>query len=414
MTISTSPRSIEARYVLLTRIPLFKDNQGKLYTDRLWSIDLLEHLNYIPRLRLCCPVNDIADAPADIVLLEPFSLDRVTPLREDKGWLSVAANIVPNFVRVLQAVKKTDIAHGGLAGWAFPLDYYLLALKPFLSFQWITVMESSFWMKHTAVRNGLRQWLGHHLHLALVRRCLKAADIRIFTQDWYRDHMLGGDTRNTLINEASWVGEKDVLQFASLKAQQLLKSGPVKLLMPVRLIGDKGVQTLLDAVTEIEHNYLKKPGSWPIIIDIIGSGPMESEVRRFLKGHTGRAVQMSLLEPVEYGPAFFALLSRYDAIIVANLKEEQPRIIYDAFSQGIPCIASRTSGILQIVKEPENAMLFSPGSAGELAERLREASQAREKLAGMGEKALAFASDRTHQAMHRTRANFLLETLRLP
>ncbi len=53
-----------------------------------------------------------------------------------------------------------------------------------------------------------------------------------------------------------------------------------------------------------------------------------------LKAHS---VRVSLLEPVSYG-TFLNLLRGFDAILVPSLSDEQPRPIFDAFSQAVPVL----------------------------------------------------------------------------
>lgn len=403
--------NIDEVYTLFSRIPLLIDENEIIYADDLWALDLKEHFAYIRDLRLCCPLRSVKTAPAGWTPIAELSPDRISRLREDHGWLAVLANLIPNFFATARAAKHTKIAHGGCAGWPFPLDYYLLFLKPFFGFKWIVVMESSFWLQPFGSRPTLRQRVSHRCNLFFSRACLRLADARIFTQAGYRSLMLGDDISRTLINEAVWVNEEDILSEDALTVRMQDRSGPVRILVPTRLIAEKGIRTILDAIALAEA-HLTKSGVFPaLIIDVIGAGAMEDEVRAFIAGHRGQAIKLSFLDPVPYGPAFFSLLGAYEAIIVANLTEEQPRIIYDAFSQGLPCIASRTTGVTQIAEDGRTSWLFAPGSAEDLAERLVQAANDRQGLAVMGARALSFVRDYTHRAMHKKRARFLADCL---
>lgn len=392
---------------------MFIDPEGLVYSTELWGHDLKEHLLYIDDLRLCSPVVRGITPPEDWVVIPGLHADKVYALREDRGLVSVVINLLPNFLVVAKAASKTKIAHCGLAGWAFPLSYYLLLIRPFQRFKWIVAMESSFWMKPVGKRASLRVSLRHHVNLPLARACMREADIRIFTQSWYRDLLLQGNIHNTLVNEAVWVKEADVLSTADFEVRTTAAAGPTMLLFPSRLVAEKGVGTLLAAITELDRQIAKQTAFSEVVIDVIGSGPMEEDVRAFIAQRSEGPVKVSFLDPVPYDAGFFELLSRYDAIIVTNLMEEQPRIIYDGFSQGVPCIASRTSGVVQVVTDGETGVLFAPGSHSELADCLIKAATDRSALIEMGRRAINVARSRTHEGMHRDRAKFLAEMLDL-
>ncbi|MCQ6497982.1 glycosyltransferase family 4 protein, partial [Vibrio parahaemolyticus] len=87
-----------------------------------------------------------------------------------------------------------------------------------------------------------------------------------------------------------------------------------------------------------------------------GMGPLADECRRFAQAHKGR-IQVRFLDPVPYGAPFFELLRSYHGMVLANRQDEQPRVIFDAFSQAVPVIATRTRGICDIVTE-DTALLY--------------------------------------------------------
>jgi glycosyltransferase involved in cell wall biosynthesis len=73
---------------------------------------------------------------------------------------------------------------------------------------------------------------------------------------------------------------------------------------------------------------------------------MRSACERF----AGRSkFPISSLGEVRYGPDFFRLVRRFDAVLVPSVSDEQPRIIFDAFSQAVPVIGSDAGNIREIV-----------------------------------------------------------------
>jgi glycosyltransferase involved in cell wall biosynthesis len=83
----------------------------------------------------------------------------------------------------------------------------------------------------------------------------------------------------------------------------------------------------------------------------------------------------------EVGPYLHAV----DAIVVPSTAYESlPLVVLEAMAAGKPVIASRLSGIPEAVVDGATGRLFEPGSVGELAALLREASADREALARLG------------------------------
>jgi len=400
----------DLRYTIFNRIPLYRRADGRLLTDLLWAHDLEAHLDYLPGLHLCCPVRD-ADAADTTEPLVEIGLDpsRVYPLRHNIGWASVARNLLPGFVTVIRAARESDVVHSGGAGWPFPLSFYLLLIRPFVRFKWVMLIESSFWRLEPGETGSLRQRIAHYSHAALLPLCLKAADARIFTQSEYRRSLFGG-TEATLVYPAVWVDSEHLETDGGLAARQAAaRSRPPRVIFPARLVLEKGVDTVMAAVRKLGDS-IPAPAGPVLEFDIMGDGDMAAACRAFAGDHG--SVRVSFVEPVKYGPEFFARLRKYDALVVANRKAEQPRIVFDAFSQCLPVIGSRTPGILDIVTE-ETSVLFEPGNAEELAASLKGLIEDPEAFAARGRAALALTRKYTHREMHRVREEFLRETLGL-
>ncbi|SDX20498.1 glycosyltransferase family 4 protein [Roseicitreum antarcticum] len=399
---------IDARYTLFSHIPLYADPDGALHTNRLWEKDLSLHIGYLPNLRLCCPVLPRTQVPhptdAD-TRIDGLSPERVVALRPNQGWGAVLANIMPNLRIIRRALRDSDIAHSSGVGWPFPLSYYLLALRRSGAFEWVMVIESSDWMIPQGQRGTLRARLGQRLHGRLIRACLRASDARIFTQAWYRDTLLGHE-RATLIAPAIWLDAESILPESALTPRA---PGPLRVICPTRLIAEKGLHTVMQALSV----YAGTPGAPPLHLDIMGEGPMAQELARFAKSLYLAAgpARLRLIPPLPYGPAFFEALRGYDTALIASEKEEQPRIVFDAFSQGLPCIASRTHGNLSVIDQDRTGTFFTPGDPADLAAVLARLARDPAALSDLRPGVLAEVALKTHEHMHRTRAAFLKRVL---
>lgn len=401
---------INARYTLFSHIPLFKDPQGQFHTNQLWEKDLALHAGYLPRLNLCCPVLPLADLsnPADAdTPVDCVTADQIIALAEGRGWRSALSNIIPNYRTTRRALQDCDIAHSSGVGWPFPLSYYVLMQRRRHAFQWVMVIESSDWMLPEGQRPNLRARIGETLHGRLIRACLRMADARIFTQAWYRDNLLGHD-ENCLIAPAIW------LDAATIRAAKDLPPrlpGPLRVIFPSRLIPQKGVRTVMQAL-EI---YQQEPDAPALQLDVMGEGLLAGALTEFIarRSATPSTVQLRLIPPLRYGAPFLSALRQYDAVLIASEKEEQPRIAFDAFSQGLPCIASRTHGNQSVIDAPHTGTFFAPGDAAELASTLAQCAADPDALAALRPKVLDRIAQNTHAQMHRTREAFLHQVLNL-
>ncbi|MGD0961442.1 MAG: glycosyltransferase family 4 protein [Methylomonas sp.] len=391
---------ITKSYTNFISINIVKTSSGQIYCDELWAKDLKLHLDYISDFRLCCPVVHSEDI-AGLVDISDYDIKYIYELKKDFGLISVLKNLLPNLLVIMKALKETQIAHSGCAGWAFPLSFYIFILRPFFSFQWVVVMESSFWMLNEHEKPTLRKLIEHYVHKIILTQCLKLADARIFTQSFYRKDFLNGETNRTLINPAIWVDQQYILSPEKV-GQRFLerKNKTPEIVFPARLIADKGVFVLFDAI-----NLLKNTGI-VVNITIIGEGELEEDCKEFVKGDFGN-VKVFYHPPVRYGTEFFNLLCNYNLVLVLNLKEEQPRIIFDAFSQGLGIIGFNTSGILDISVHGENALICERANVDSLVKAITYLVENPDNLSRMGLNALAYMKGKTHLQMHKDRELFL-------
>lgn len=292
-------------------------------------------------------------------------------------------------------------------GWPFPLSYYVLMQRRKRAFQWVMVVESSDWMIPKGQRPNLRARIGETLHGRLIRACLRAADARIFTQAWYRDILLGHD-ENCLIAPAIWLDAATIRAAKDLPPRQ---PGPLRVIFPSRLIPQKGVQTVMQALAI----YQQRSDAPRLQLDFMGEGPLAGALTEFIArcGTQRSNTMVRLLPPLPYGVPFLTALRLYDAVLIASEKEEQPRIAFDAFSQGLPCIASRTHGNRSVIDAPHTGAFFAPADAEELATVLIQLAADPTVLTDLRPNVLAQVAQNTHAQMHRTREAFLHQVLNL-
>jgi glycosyltransferase involved in cell wall biosynthesis len=77
-------------------------------------------------------------------------------------------------------------------------------------------------------------------------------------------------------------------------------------------------------------------------------------------------------------------------LILPSLRcDAVPRVLVEAFANGLPVIASRVGVLAELVEPGRSGLLFEPGSARDLARRMTWAEAFPEKMRQMGECAKA-------------------------
>lgn len=138
-----------------------------------------------------------------------------------------------------------------------------------------------------------------------------------------------------------------------------------------RLTAENGVGTLLEALDLF-------PGAR---IDVIGAGPEQARLGAHPHVRVLGRLPTNELHARMRGAAY---------LVMPSLSyEPQPRALAQAFACGLPVIASRISTLAELIEPGRNGLLFDPGSARDLAQRLAWAEAFPEKMRQMGECALA-------------------------
>ncbi|MEC4721960.1 glycosyltransferase family 4 protein [Noviherbaspirillum sp. CPCC 100848] len=133
-----------------------------------------------------------------------------------------------------------------------------------------------------------------------------------------------------------------------------------------RLSSEKGLDVLAQAVR-------LAPSA---AVDVIGSGPLEALAR---DAFGDRLLGFRPLDDImaRMGTAEFMVLP-------SICYENSPRTIVEAFSCGLPVIASRLGALIDIVRDGETGLLFNPGDPADLAAKMSWAAANPEQMKRMG------------------------------
>jgi glycosyltransferase involved in cell wall biosynthesis len=406
------PSPIERAYLLVMMIPFCVDDAGDVWLERGWHRDFVRHLTYIRRLTLVAPAYRLSEAKGqDLVRVDvpPSVTLRFVSLPKQESMLSALAAL-PRTASVLwDAVKSAEIVHSGIVGWPYPVGWIANAAALLQRRSLMIVVESAPWrLSDDPADHGWRDRMRASVMEVAARWFVNRATISFFTQPSYQTSLLTRTSRPGFVVPASWIDEGDVLSSASAAEAWRTKrerGEDARFLFAGRLMREKGLEVLLDAVERLRQKRI------PLDLDIIGEGPLRARCTE--SATAGGSVRVRVLDPVPYGPAFFELVRRYHAVVVPSLSDEQPRIVFDAFSQAVPVISSDTDGLRPHVLAERTGWVVSRGDVSLLADALAAGASSPDRLERLGLEALEYARGSTHAKMHSDRRRLLSENLGL-
>jgi glycosyltransferase involved in cell wall biosynthesis len=171
-----------------------------------------------------------------------------------------------------------------------------------------------------------------------------------------------------------------------------------------RLLRGKGLETLLEAVAQ-----LARRDESDLRLVLVGSGEgqalsIEDDLRRRagesdLAGRVIFAGRLDRVEDALRAADLFAFPSVFEGLGIS---------LVEAAACGLPAVASRTGGIVDVVEDARSGLLVSPGDPAALAEGLRALAADADRRAAMGREArrVAVARFDERDAVDRYRALF--------
>lgn len=392
-----TPVPIDRAYLLVVNIPHYVDDDGGVSLERTWHVDVMEHLRYLPLLRVASPRRRVGDARGQDLVAFSGPADTFVALPPQDSWMAAVLSVPRTIWTLWWAVEWAEIVHCAVAGWPYPLGWIAAPLTRLRHRQLVVLVESAPWRS------------GGHVVLRRVSEVLagvvcRAADLALFTQPSYRDVLHPHGRGPAYVTPATWIHADDVVSDVEADAAwQRKRREPVRLLFAGRLVADKGVDVLLEALAHIDADGGR------LQVDFIGVGEREATVEAAAARFTHVVVRH--LAPVHYGTPFFALEDHYHAVVVPTLTDEQPRILFDAAARAIPVIASATAGNVPHVEDGDTGILTEPGDVLALVEALRGPGSDAAALEVLGKNALQKARGATHTAMHARRSHLIAEHL---
>ncbi len=192
--------------------------------------------------------------------------------------------------------------------------------------------------------------------------------------------------------------------FSSVEhAREAVPGHPLRLLVAGRLVPDKGIETAIEALAVLARDR----GRTDCVLTIAGGGEeAHASALRRLANALGVHGRVHFTGAVSHGemPLLYA---EHDVLVFPSTWGEPfGRVMVEAMAAGLPVLAAAVGGVVEIVEDGRTGLVFEPGNARDLADRiLRVADDAdlRARLAASGRAhALAiFDSSRMTESIER-------------
>lgn len=399
---------ITKRYLLVLSLECYCDEKGSRYLDQLWYKDLIEHFRYLKNFTLASPCAK-QEPPEDTIAVDNdplFSGVNFINLPSPKSFAQAIMSVPTTALLLWKAIGQADIVHSSVAGWPIPLGWLVTPIVKLRKKPYVLIVESAFWRLQPGIPATIPARLRAYISEVLNRWCVNNADLSVFTHEEYQNSLLTkGEERGHIIN-ASWIDEENIITHADATEIWHKKVSPstqeLKILFAGRLIASKGVLILLEAMRLLDEENI------PVKLDILGQGELFSECEKASKS-LKKSVNIRMRGTVSYGREFLQLLQKYHAVVVPSLSDEQPRIVYDAYSQAVPLLASDTDGLRDCIQHGKTGMLTRSSDPVALADLFKWSLQNMKQLESMGMTTLEIAHSLTHQKMHQKRWSLLLK-----
>jgi glycosyltransferase involved in cell wall biosynthesis len=394
---------IRRRYLAVQNIPYFVDFAGRLYFERSWHRDLTEHLRYLCKFTLAAPLHPL---PADTKSLVPLNEElrarlEIVALPALTSRFRALVHLPKTFWLLWRAVGRAEIVHSGIAGWPYPMGWLANPIAQLRGKKRLVIVESAPWrlVERNRSATTLKRKIEAYLHESFARHWCSTADLSFYTQPAYLEQFHRRGRGPAFVTPASWVNAEDILTESQAQSLWDVKlNEPVHFLFAGRLVEEKGIRILLEAVNKIAAAGVHGA------LHVIGQGPLREAV---VATQGTRSFSLRYFEPVPYGEPFLTFIQRYHALVIPSLSDEQPRVVFDAAARAVPVLAAATDGIRPHVEDNRTGKLIAPGNSDALAEAITLWATKPGILREFGIEALSRVRGKTHQAMHSERSRII-------
>ena len=190
------------------------------------------------------------------------------------------------------------------------------------------------------------------------------------------------------------------------KAEELKVNGIFTFLFVGRLVGDKGINELVEAFvrlqSEIKNTRLLLVGTFEDKLD-----PLNSDTLQAI-----HSIDKIKVLGVKKGDELIAYYAASDCFVLPSYREGFPNTLLEAGAMGLPLIVTDINGSREIVEDGKNGIIISPKDSDALYYAMKDIVEKREKRALLASNARQMISSRFEQGfVHQCLLNFYDEIL---
>jgi glycosyltransferase involved in cell wall biosynthesis len=170
--------------------------------------------------------------------------------------------------------------------------------------------------------------------------------------------------------------------------QRVVESNLPYFLVSNRLVENKNTRGVIEAFAE----YRKQTTAAPWNLVILGSGPLEPELRAQIDSlELSFSVRMEGFRKYEDLPALY---HGAGAFILASTWEPWGLVVNEAMAAGLPVIVSKSVGsVCELVRHDDNGLIFDSQDISKLTTHLRALAENPLRAAAMGKRSLDMIQD---------------------
>lgn len=190
------------------------------------------------------------------------------------------------------------------------------------------------------------------------------------------------------------------------KAEELKVNGIFTFLFVGRLVGDKGINELVEAFvrlqSEIKNTRLLLVGTFEDKLD-----PLNSDTLQAI-----HSIDKIKVLGVKKGDELIAYYAASDSFVLPSYREGFPNTLLEAGAMDLPLIVTDINGSREIVEDGKNGIIISPKDSDALYYAMKDIVEKREKRALFASNARQMIASRFEQGfVHQCLLNFYDEIL---
>lgn len=219
--------------------------------------------------------------------------------------------------------------------------------------------------------------------------------------------LVKGRHSNVHVGTASWIRRSELLPTLAVEAKiaAIVKRRDCSLCIATRFEPMKGVHLGIEALAILKRRQIEQD----LRLVIMGTGN-ELEALCQNVDELGMAAFVQFAGTFDYPQPFLSEISKHDIMLLTNLNDEQPRIIFDAASQGVIPICP-DSEAYRVFDLPES-LFYQRGNAESLANVIQNLLSSG-NMANIIHLIIQLADKFTIDEMHKKRMDWISNVLEL-